>query len=564
MWRTGSIILLMIVIATVSAQKQAPDDPARPFTLDVGTSFSASGKGERQRYLKTEPTAAKIALNIREAMLTIQKHYAGGRVPDGNDLTKSAIGRMLLSLDPHSNYYDPAEYSELLSDQKSEYSGIGATIANYSYAGRFDTYITSAVPDSPAFRKRLTFGDKILEVDGESMRGRSAYYVRTKVRGRIGSPVRIKIERAGSSQPFTVSLRRNRISQPSIADAYMLNGDIGYVDMTSGFNFTTEREFNLAIRELSGQGMMSLVLDLRDNSGGILEQAVRIAEKFLPKGKTIVSQRGRVLIDNRRWRSINPVPLNIPVVVLVNHETASASEIVAGALQDYDRALIVGENTFGKGLVQSVIDLPYGAGLTLTTAKYFTPAGRLIQRDYSAGAYDYFRNRNIKSTESKTRRTEAGRAVHGGDGITPDVAVTSPPLSAEHLKLLDAVFHFSNRLVHGLVEGHEKYRVIGQVDSSRTIRKSDFRVTGDMFGEFERFVNLNPEFGIEAATIAQGRKFIIERIRYNYVSARFGSVTAKQVLLQDDPQLSTAIERLPAARQMAVAAGLPNRNLFHK
>ncbi len=546
------MLLVALTCSLAVGQKSSKTKTADPFLIGIGKSFSASNSRGRGVSSEDGSTGSKVSSDFREALRLVQKNHANSESLDTNELTKNAISSMLLTLDPHSSYFDPVEYSELLNDQRSEYFGIGASIANYSSAGEFDTYVTSTFPDSPAFRKRLRFGDKIVSVDNEEMKGRSAFYVRNKVRGPIGTTVRLLIEREGVKDPFVVELRRNRVPQPSIEDAYLLDGKIGYIDLTSGFNYTTEREFDLALKELKDQGMTSLVLDLRDNTGGILEQAVRVAEKFLPAGKTIVSQKGRFVIDNRRWNSKNRTPLNIPVVVLVNDETASASEIVAGALQDYDRALIVGQKTFGKGLVQSVIDLPYGAGLTLTSAKYYTPSGRLIQRDYTGSLYEYFEHKESEAASQRpARRTASGRIVFDGDGITPDEVVANTPVTPEQVKLLDAVFHFTRALSGGSIAGAESYKVFGQVESSRIIRASEFEVTSEIMNAFKTFVLKDRSFGLVLETMDDEREFIAERMRYNYVSAKFGGITARQVLLQYDPQFSTALSRLPQARKLA-------------
>ncbi len=552
MRRIGLFILVALTCSLAVGQKSGTTKTADPFSIGIGKSFSASNARERGVSLNDTIPANKITSDFSEALRVIRKNHIGSTAIDENELTKNAISSMLLTLDPHSSYFDPAEYSELMNDQRSEYFGIGASIANFSSAGEFDTYVTSTFADSPAFRKRLRFGDKIVKVDNEEMKGRSAFYVRNKVRGPIGTTVRLLIEREGVAEPFLVELRRNRVPQPSIEDAYMLDGKVGYIDLTSGFNYTTELEFETALKELKTQGMTSLVLDLRNNTGGILEQAVRVAEKFLPAGKTIVSQKGRFVIDNRRWNSKNKAPLDLPIVVLVNDETASASEIVAGALQDYDRALIVGQKTFGKGLVQSVIDLPYGAGLTLTSAKYYTPSGRLIQRDYSGSVYEYFEHKEADTASQRlARRTASGRIVYDGDGITPDEVVENTPLTPVQVRLLDAVFHFTRALTGGSVIGAESYKVFGQIESSRIIRASDFEVTPELLNAFKIFVLKDRSFGLDAEAVDSEREYISERMRYNYVSAKYGGITARQVVLQYDPQFTAAISRLPQARKLA-------------
>ncbi|MGI9036545.1 MAG: S41 family peptidase, partial [Pyrinomonadaceae bacterium] len=453
-------VFLLGVSAFASAQKpkknisQLPPATIEPFKIETGSSFSASTTRERQKSAtaenETELRRAAISQDFSDAFDIVRGNYVDGDKISLDELTKSSLKAMLRVLDPHSNFYDARGFQELLSDEQSEYSGIGATIANFNRDGRAETFVTSTFPDSPAYRAGLRFGDKIISVDGEQMSGKNSLDVREKIRGVKNSVARLTIERAASGQIETVEIRRATVPQPSIPDAYILRSGIGYIDLTNGFNYTTSDEFNRALKNLRAQGMTSLILDLRDNPGGIVEQAVKVAEQFLPAGQTILTQRGRAAIDNRDWKSFNKNPENVSLVVLVNGGSASASEIVTGALQDSDRALIVGEKTFGKGLVQSVLNLPDGAGLTLTTAKYYTPSGRSIQRDYSQGnLYDYFRRRGDNFSRSQIpSKTLTGRNVYGGDGILPDEIVENPQLSESQIVLLDPVFFFARKLAN--------------------------------------------------------------------------------------------------------------------
>lgn len=537
---------------------QAPKSD--PFSISRGRSFSASKStsSENVPQYQKQSTQDAITSDFKEALEIITKNHVDGKNADLNEITKASISSMLSSLDPHSNYFDATEYSDLLSEQRSEYFGIGATIANFESNGIFNTYITATFPDSPAFQSGLRFGDKILTVNNEEMSGRTSLFVRDTVRGRKGTIVRMKIERADTGKIETVVLRRNRVAQPSIPDAYMLRRNIGYIDLSDGFNYTTDDELKVAIEELKKQGMNSLILDLRNNPGGILEQAVRVAEKFLPRGKTIVTQRGRFVIDNRKWSSRNKYPENFPLVVLVNDESASASEIVAGALQDYDRALIVGVKTFGKGLVQSVLDLPGGAGLTLTTAKYYTPSGRLIQRDYSDGnLYDYYQHKISLTDEQKNdklKKTVSGRNVYGGDGITPDEIVELPRITRFQNKLIDPIFLFSRDLASGKFIGLESYKINGQIDFGHRILPNEFPVTKEVFQAFRDFMAKQTNLKVSNTQIDNEARFISERIRYNLVSAKYGNVTAQQVLVEQDPQVMKAIQALPHAKQLAQSA----------
>lgn len=497
-----------------------------------------------------------VARDFSEALEIIRKNHVDGKDVNFNELTKSAIESMLHQLDPHSNYYDAAEYQDLLTDQQSEYFGIGATIANYGKDGEINTFVIATFPDSPASRSGLRFGDKILAVNAENMVGKNSSVVRDKVRGKKGTLVRVLLERAGTHRQETVDIRRNRVPQPTIPDAYIIRDKIGYIDMSEGFNYTTAEELTVALAELHKQGMNSLILDLRENTGGILDQAVKVAENFLPAGSIIVSQRGRFALDNRVWRSANRSPETIPLVVLVNDSTASASEIVSGAMQDYDRALIIGENTFGKGLVQSIIDLPYGSGLTLTTAKYYTPSGRSIQRDYSKSSlYDYFNHKAAVQLQNKTEaKTLTGRRVFGGDGITPDETIKNQLLTDGESELLDPIFFFSNELVNGKIAGLESYRISGQIRYGSRIRPIDYPVDDAVLKAFKNFIEQTGEWKTLAANVEADKAFIKSRIRYNLITAAFGTVSANQVLIEDDKQVAKAVENLPRAGQLAQLA----------
>ena len=558
MKRFFSIILLILLLGNLAVlpqkkQKsvsQLPND--EPFKIAEGTSFSAS----RTTPPVSEGKQFSITQDFSEALEIIRKNYVGGNRIDYSELTKSSISAMLRTLDPHSNYFDAAEYRELLTDQNSEYFGIGATIANYLKDGKYETFIISTFPDSPASKANLRFGDKILAVNGENVSGKNSSIVRDKIRGARGTLARLTIERSDTKLRETIEIRRNRVPQPSIPDAYLLRENIGYIDLSEGFNYTTFEELDTALKDLREQGMQSLILDLRGNPGGILDQAVRVSEKFLPSGTTIVSQRGRFRIDNRTWKSVNKSAETMPLVVLVDEGSASASEIVAGALQDYDRALIVGENTFGKGLVQSVINLPYGSGLTLTTAKYYTPSGRSIQRDYSNGnLYDYYLHK-VKTDQSARipSKTITGRTVFGGDGIAPDEPVKATELSPAEISLLDPIFFFSSELTSGRIKGFESYRVSNQFQYGQRIGSGVFPISDGLFAAFRKFVSNERGWNVSEEQIDAEKAFIKSRIRYNLATAGFGSVAANQIFIEDDLQVAKAVEALPRAKQLALSA----------
>ncbi len=558
-----TIVCLPLFVSLVFSQtkqgkiSQIPE--VEPFRLSSGSSFSASVNRSGKHNSSSDAVnigSDLISDDFSNALKIISDNHIDGKKIDYNELTKSSITSMLRTLDPHSNYFDSAEYDDLLTDQQSEYYGIGATIVNYKKNGVYDTFVTSVFPDSPAFRAGLRFGDKFVTVNDEDVTGRSSGYVRDKVRGKRGTIARLTIERAGSGKVETLELRRNRVPQPSIPDAYMLRQGVGYVDMSEGFNYTTLDELNVVLSELHKQGMTSLILDLRENPGGILDQAVKVAEKFLPAGSTIVSQRGRFKIDSRVWTSKNAKPENLPLAVLVNEGSASASEIVAGAMQDYDRALIIGEKTFGKGLVQSVINLPYSSGLTLTTAKYYTPSGRSIQRDYSNGSiYDYF-NHKISLSEKDKRnvagQTVTGRKIFGGDGIAPDETIKNPNLNRTQVSLLDPIFFFSRKLANGKIKNFESYTTGDKTKYGQRISAVDFVISDELLKVFGKFAA--QEWKLSPEEIENERPYIKLRLRYNLATAAFGSVAANQILIEDDSQVAKAVEVLPRAGQLALSA----------
>ncbi|CAN5511467.1 hypothetical protein BH10ACI3_BH10ACI3_03050 [soil metagenome] len=551
------LLLASIAVGPASAQMKSLIDPAGdPFTIKRGSTFSASGGTNSPAVPFPEMTEmlSRIAADIREAEKIISGNYFAGRSFSNNDMTKATLDGMLRSLDPHSNFYDKTEWSDLLDEQQSGYTGIGASIANFVYNGVTDTYVLSTFPGSPASRLQLRFGDKIVAINGEKMTGKESDDVRDKIRGANGTLFRLTVERAATNRVETFAIRRGHVPQPSIPDAYMLRPGIGYIDLSEGFNYTTSGEFDTALRELKRAGMRNLILDLRGNGGGIVDQAVKIAEKFLPTGTLILTQRGRARIDNRSWRSMNIAPETMPLVVLVNEDTASASEIVAGAFQDNDRALIIGERTFGKGLVQSVIDLPGKTGMTLTAARYLTPSGRSIQRDYTKlDLYDYFNHKDVAADIDKPyfeARTITDRKVYGGDGIHPDEAVKDDVLTRSQARLLDPIFFFARDLVNGRIPGQELYRE-SHLSFGKRVLPGDAPVSAELISAFNEYVATNCGNRFTLASIQGEAAFIKLRLRYNIIMASFGTVSANQVLTENDAQVAKAIETLPRAAQLA-------------
>lgn len=496
-------------------------------------------------------TPWRVEREFQQALMIARMHYAGK--VDVVRVTRSAIQGMLSALDPHSNYLDPKDYAELRHEQESRIYGIGVTINRRN--GR--VHILSVIPGGPADGAGLRYGDAIIAVDGKSAVDWSTAEVARNVRGERNTYVTLTIERVGERKPLTFRIRRGPVPLPSISNAFMIRPGVGYIGLTRGFQGTTIDELNEAIRRLKRQGMQELILDLRYNPGGLLTQAVQVAGRFLQPGEEIVSVRGR-----RRPRPPYRVPERLfsyehddfPLVVLINRASASASEIVAGALQDHDRALIVGEPSFGKGLVQTVYPIMQGAGgaITLTTARYYTPSGRSIQRDYShMSNYEYYdrerEQRNHHRPGDKTT-TDAGRPVYGGGGIEPDVYIPTPedPVRA---RVFGAAFEFVRYLVAGQIKGFSQFRV---TRPQKYASDSDLHVQIDdaLLDAFRRFVRRRPDFRLSPQELEQHIEYARNRIQEEVVTARYGMDAGSRVALEHDEQLLAAIKTLPQAKEL--------------
>jgi len=521
---------------------------------------SATGTNSTGR---TNPTGPAIKSDLAEALAVIQSNHIDGRKLDYNAIFKSSISGMLSVLDPHSTYFDPIEYASFRTEQRSEYFGIGATIEDLREGNDVNTYIRATFPESPAHRAGLRYGDRILAVDGNSMKGKTYPEVRKFLLGPRGTTVKVTVEHPATHQSETVNIIRDAVSLPSIAQAYMLRPGVGYVGMTGGFNLTTMDEFEVALKQLHSKGMNMLVLDLRGNRGGLLIQAVRVANTFLQRGQPIVSQKGRFRDSSQSYAAVNDSPDSVPIVVLVNGDTASAAEIVAGALQDHDRALIVGETTFGKGLVQFPFQLDYDSALLLTIAKYYTPSGRLIQRDYSNGGfYNYYfpgglaaeKNNQLNPQNGPESHTDTGRAVYGGGGISPDEVVKPGLISAAERHVRDVLFAYSLELTTGRVAGFESYKVQRGIEFEHDLANEDFPVTDALWKDLKRFAASKPAFKVTADQLDKSRTYAERQLRYNLLSAAYGYRTATQVFNDADPQIARAVDAMPRARELALAA----------
>ncbi len=496
----------------------------------------------------------QLADDFKEAISEIQESYAGKT--DLELLGKNSIQGMLHQLDPHSAFFTKAEFDEVQTEQSSRIYGIGVTIAK-----RYDhVYILSATPGAPGHRAGLRYGDAIVAIDKQNVDEWTSQQVMHRVRGEKGEPVEITIERAGTPNPITVRVRRDEVKLPSVRNAFMAGqGGTGYIALTGGFSSKTDEELTEALTQLKQDGMRQLVLDLRGNPGGLLDEAIKVSTKFLAPGEKILEVRGRDEESPAHTYAVpdNNEPETIPMVVLVDRQTASASEIVAGALQDHDRALIVGENTFGKGLVQGVFRLWGGTGLVLTTAKYYTPTGRSIQRNYAnVSFYDYYLNRSEDQNAPNTPphgdalRTDLGRMVYGGGGITPDVEIKTPPLSS---RLFYGIFDFVRQLVAGQMQGLRAYR-IAECQNKTKVSPEDinrFPITDELLAAFRQYISNKPQFNVSEERINANLNYIRTQMRREIMTAAYGPEAGEQVYLLDDVQIRKAFESLDRARVLA-------------
>lgn len=509
-----------------------------------------------------------IENDYNEAIAAVSANYAGEI--DYEKATQAAIQGMLSILDPHSMYFPYNEFRKLKEDQDSRFYGIGVSIVQH----RDGVYIQSTVDGTPAARVGLRYGDRIVAVDGKDSRDWDSAQVSKNVRGARGEPVNLKVERAGSESPLYFTIVRDSVPLPSVRNAYMVRPGTGYIGLTGGFQRSSDDELRESLDKLKKEGMRQLVLDLRGNPGGLLEQAIDVASEFLPRGQAIVSVKGRTEYSEPVvYKSKGSEPETVPLVVLINRNTASASEIVAGAIQDTGRGLIVGETSFGKGLVQRVFQLPYNTGLTLTTARYYTPYGRSLQRDYSNGSlYDYYVHReadepavaNSKNNQTAVAqasppqhapsgpavKTAAGRVFYGGGGITPDVEVKLPAGTPVRNRIIDETFYFTRQLAAGTIPGFESYR-IEKIEYGRNPKPSDYPITDRVVEAFRNFIKSDENSGLTIGQVDGELEFVKLRLREQIVTAGYGADAGARVLLDGDQQVLKAVEALPDAKRLA-------------
>jgi carboxyl-terminal processing protease len=445
-----------------------------------------------------------------------------------------AIPGMLRVLDPHSTFHDPKDYAKMQEDQRGRYYGVGMVIQQQQNK----IYVRTPYEGTPSYRAGIRPGDIIASVDGKSAEGMNSEQVAKALKGPKGTHVTLTTIREGQSKPLTFDLVRDEIPHPSVDLKYEIRPGVGYIHLTN-FQQTTAHEVEEAINGFGD--LKGLVFDMRRNPGGLLSQAVEVCDHLLSKGQNIVSQRGRAYPDQVYSATHGNSGHTFPIVVLVNRDTASAAEIVSGALQDHDRALIVGETTFGKGLVQTVYNLSENTGLALTTYHYYTPSGRLIQRDYNGvSLYDYYNHANAlpaDNTNKEVKLTDSGRTVYGGGGITPDEKIETPKSTPfmDSLLYRDAFFHFA---AHYL--------------SNRTVDK-DFKVDDLVLGDFKQYLtSQNIEWKNEDFNIPMD--WIKSNIKSEILTSQFGQLQGLRARADWDPMIQKALTYLPEAQALETNA----------
>ena len=345
---------------------------------------------------------------------------------DPNKTVREGIDAMLYSLDPYTEYYPEDDQAELEQMLKNSYGGIGSVIT--WNAKRKRSVISEPYEGMPAAEVGLKAGDVLLEIDGKDLMGKNNQQVSEMLRGQVGTSFKLKVERPGEKKPLEFDIVRRSIQLPLIPYYGVVGDHVGYINLST-FSGRPAKEFKRAFLDLKKQGITSLVIDLRNNGGGLLDESVEIANYFLPRGKTLVTTKGKIEQASNTYKTLRePIDLDIPIAVLVNSVTASASEILAGSLQDLDRAVLVGTRTFGKGLVQTTRPLPYGGTMKVTTSKYYIPSGRCVQAiDYTHRNEDGSVGR-IPDSLTTVFHTAVGREVRDGGGVTPDIEVKQEKL----------------------------------------------------------------------------------------------------------------------------------------
>ena len=488
------------------------------------------------------PTSDDLQDSVKSftrVLSVVQRNYADP-VDTDKVIYDGAIPGMLHVLDPHSNFFDPKQYALFREEQEGKYYGVGMIVEQRDN----QTVVQAPFVNSPAYKAGIRPGDTILKVDGKTCTGLTTNQVADMLKGAKGTPVHITLGREGWDKPIEVTVVRDEIPRPGVEYSEMVKPGIGYVHVST-FNETTDDDLKAALKQLDWSKLDGLVIDLRDNGGGLLNQAVGMADLFLDKNELVVSHHGRSSPERPYYAVMGNQGIDVPLVVLVNGQSASASEIVSGAIQDHDRGLIVGETTFGKGLVQTQFPLSEDTALLLTTARYYTPSGRLIQRNYkNVTLYDYHYNPQ-RPSKPDVKLTDTGRQVFGEGGITPDVVVAAPkPDGFQELLEERGVLYPQPAGVGDFARYY--------LGENRQVTK-DFEVDDAVLADFQKYLT-QQHIPFAPDQIQQNTPWLKWEIKREIFTTVFGLDAGYKVQLDNDPQLQKAIESLPQAKALYATA----------
>src|SRR5713226_2065183 len=502
-----------------------------------------------RRALATDDKVPEHYKTFAAALSAIQSSYVDQ--VDSDRLVYGAVRGMLATLDPHSSFFNPKEYAQMRERQEGRYYGIGVSIVSIDG----DITAQSVFEGSPAYKKGIRRGDILANVEGEDAKGWTTEQAMRKLRGPKGTKVYVGVKRRGYGEMIKFELTRDEVYIPTVPAYFMIDATTGYIRMQD-FGENTDRDVKHALKDLTSKGMKRLLFDIRGNPGGPLDQAIKVTNEFLPRGKMIVYTRGRVANSDQDYRATDDGDfLDIPIVALANRNSASASEIVTGALQDHDRAYIVGETTFGKALVQSVYRISGGAGLALTTAHYYTPSGRLIQRPWDASFDEYLsyslrdQDANKPHNASDLKHTDSGRPVYSGGGIEPDKRVSGPIEGfnpGRFGRMLYARGEFPNYAQKYAAEGDA--RITQQSTGRRTVTPN-FVVDDAMVADFREQLKTD-RVRMDEEAFKKDIDFIRAMIRFEIDNGVFGIAEARRHLIGVDPQAQAALTMFGEAQKL--------------
>jgi carboxyl-terminal processing protease len=483
------------------------------------------------------------------ALAAVEREYV--QPLPSEQLVYRSIDGLLHTLDPHSAFFEPREYEQMRERQSGSYYGLGVTIASIDG----DITIQSIFEGSPAYKQGIRRGDVIARVEGEDMKGWTTQQAVRRLKGPKGTSVNISIRRRGYEELIDMEVVRDEVNITTVRGAFMVDKETGYIKLAE-FSETSDRELGDALQSLKAKGMKRLMFDLRDNPGGLLDQAILVSNRFLPKGDLIVYQRGRVPNSDQDYHAEQLSEYtSLPLVVLVNRNSASASEIVSGALQDHDRGLVVGETTFGKALVQSVYKVADNAGVAVTTGRYYTPSGRLIQRPWDGSFDEYLTYSLREQVDQKPRSsadlkyTDAGRKVYGGGGIEPDKFMAgpiegfSPTRFGRQLHVRQLFAQFADQFT---AEGDTR---LAAANKGKKALVRGFTVDDQMIGAFRKLLD-SQKLRIDEAALKQDDAFIRAMIHYDIDVALFGIDEARRNLVARDPQSQFALQQFAEAERL--------------